>query len=119
MAFQTLSKALKVNFKIPSYLTLQDMSVNSEADDSVPEIIGYADPWIVAPGDDVEIKVRREAQLSLQVPNFIQTQFTVTHRKTHVLMRLEFPHKFWNEMELIKRHRFLAQSRNMGIAPYA
>lgn len=34
------------------------MSVNAEAGDSIPEIIGYAEPWIVAPGDNVEIKVR-------------------------------------------------------------
>lgn len=27
-------------------------------DDYPPEIIGYADPWIVSPGDDVEVKVR-------------------------------------------------------------
>lgn len=35
------------------------MAVNAEAGEPVPEIIGYAEPWIVAPGDNVEIKVRR------------------------------------------------------------
>lgn len=38
---------------------------NVENSEYPPEIIGYAEPWIVAPGDRVEIKVRTKEK-SLQ-----------------------------------------------------
>ena len=33
-------------------------AVDITEDGNPPEIIGYAEPWIVAPGDSVAIKVR-------------------------------------------------------------
>lgn len=32
---------------------------NLDNEDSIAEIVGYAEPWIVAPGDSVDIKVGR------------------------------------------------------------
>lgn len=34
------------------------MAADLRKDGYPPEIIGYAEPWIVAPGDSVAIKVR-------------------------------------------------------------
>jgi hypothetical protein len=38
------------------------------------EIIGYADPWIVSPGDSVDIKVNKENTLPEAAPLFLSVQ---------------------------------------------
>lgn len=54
-AFQAAGKIIGLGNRAYSF---QDMAADMGKIGYPPEIIGYAEPWIVAPGDLVAIKVR-------------------------------------------------------------
>lgn len=75
-----------------------------EKGENSTEIIGYAEPWIVAPGDSVAIKVR-------QTPHFITpagSQCPLEERKT----------KIQYIMILINIYRFHARSQGISTEPF-